>query len=399
MGERVMVTRKIRLLVDSECKEQFIEEIKKWKNYQYVTRKCANLISSHAFIQDNIKNLFYIEEGVRLKLCKKDEDNPDGVLSTSKQNTTYQVLGNHFKGELPASIMAALNSAITKTYSKERSDVMKGARSVRSYRNNIPVPFMRNSIRNIKKMDDANYSFDIFGTPFRTFFGRDRSYNKGLLENALNELDGYKLHDSSIHLEEDGNKKLKIYLLAVMSFPKIKNEVDPENEIHCFLDPLHPIVIGDKHSTKIGTYEDFNYGRTQIQERQKQLQAALKYSSGGKGRAKKLQALERFNKKEKNFVQTKLHTYSRQLINYCIKRKIGKIVLSNLTEIESENLKDSKETVDKFIIRNWSYYGLSQMIIYKAALNGIEVVIPKSKEDNKQSIEKYVQDVPEELEA
>ncbi len=392
MNKRVTITRKIQLIIDSECKEQFNEELKKWKDYQYIVRKCANYISSHIFVQDNIQSLFYLTEEVKLKLTKNDDKNPDGVFNTSKQNTTYQVLSSHFKGEIPSSIMTSLNQAITKTYSEEKSQVMRGDKSLRSYRKNIPIPFSKKELRQLKKTDDANFSFNVFGTPFVTFFGRDKSYNRGLLERAFNELDGYKLHDSSILLEADGKKKLKIYLLAVISLPKTKPVVDADKEIHCFLDPLYPIVLGDKYSTKIGTFDDFTHGRVHIQNKLKELQTSLKYSEGGKGRTKKLQALERFKNKEKNFVQTKLHTYSRLLINHCLKYNIGKIVLSNYSDIESDNLKDSSDDAEKFMIRNWSYYGLSQMIMYKATMNNIEVVIPASSKENKKSIEKFVKE-------
>ena len=121
----------------------------------------------------------------------------------------------------------------------------------------------------------------------------------------------------------------------------------------------------------------------------RELQKALKYQSGGKGRANKLQALERFKQKEINFIKTKMHVYSRHLIDYCIKNNIGKIYLDNMKEIT--DLKDDvlkqvtseeelKEEVKKTtnLIRNWSYYGLAEFIVYKATMNGIKVIVPKN---------------------
>lgn len=386
MSKRVTITRKVQLLIDTECKGQFIQELQKWRDYQYIVRKSANIISSHIFLQDNISDFFYLTEDLKLKYSNVSKD-PEGILTTSKQNATYQVLSKHFKGEIPSSVMTGLNQLITKTYSQERSDVRKGNKSLRSYRNNIPIPITKKEVvKTAKELDDRNYSFKVYKTNFRTFFGRDRSNNKEILSKAFNESEGYKLHDSSIAIESKGSKKVKFFLLAVVSLPKTKPSVDPKKEIHCFLDPLSPILIGDKRSTRIGTSNDFLHGRLYIQKKLNELQSALKYTKGGKGRKKKLQAIDRFKEKEKNFVKTKMHTYSRHLINYCLRNKIGKIVLSNYTEAEAEN-----DNEDKTLIRNWTYYGLSQMIMYKASMNNIEVVIPKSKEENKKSIEKYVE--------
>ena len=52
---------------------------------------------------------------------------------------------------------------------------------------------------------------------------------------------------------------------------------------------------------------------------------------GGKGRKKKCQAIERWHEKEKNYVDTKLHIYSRMLVDMAVKHKCGKIVLMNQT--------------------------------------------------------------------
>ena len=385
--KNIVITRKIQLLFDTECKEQFIEELVKWKEYQYIVRKASNLISSHAFIQDNITDFVYLTEDIKLKLANIEKD-PSGILTTSKQNSTYQMLSSKFKGKIPMSIMGCLNSVISKTYSEEKMDVMTGNKSVRSYRNNVPIPVSsRDILSKIKKFEDGNYSISMFDTKFRTFFGRDKSNNRSILDKAINGLENYKLCDSSIEMEIKG-KKIKTFLLAVVSFPQKPAEVNPEKEIHCILDPNYPIIIKGKHETKIGTLDDFLVPRIYIQKKIKELQKSLKYQNGGKGRANKLKALERFKEKEINFIKTKMHVYSRHLIDYCIKNNIGKIYLDNMkeiTELKEDVLKQAipeeelKEEVKKTtnLIRNWSYYGLAEFIVYKATMNGIKVIVPK----------------------
>ena len=92
-----------------------------------------------------------------------------------------------------------------------------------------------------------------------------------------------------------------------------------------------------------------------------------RYSVGGKGRKRKTQAIDRFHEKEKKYIDTKLHTYSRMLVDMAIKNECGVINLINQKEKELE----AKE--NEFILRNWSYYGLKTKIEYKAKMCGIEV--------------------------
>ena len=123
---------------------------------------------------------------------------------------------------------------------------------------------------------------------------------------------------------------------------------------------------------EIGTKEEFLYRRRQIQELVRRCQINNKYSTGGKGRKKKCQALEHWHEKELNYVGTKLHMYSRMLVDVAMKHKCGKIVLVNQKERE-EKAKEENMRGEPFLLRNWSYYGLKDKIKYKSRMVGIEV--------------------------
>jgi len=82
-----------------------------------------------------------------------------------------------------------------------------------------------------------------------------------------------------------------------------------------------------------------------------------------------MKSLEHYNDKEKNYVDSKLHLYSRRLIELCVKTQAGTLLLVNQSNKE-ELAKD-----DKFLLRNWSYYGLIQKIKYKAKMVGINVIV------------------------
>ena len=105
----------------------------------------------------------------------------------------------------------------------------------------------------------------------------------------------------------------------------------------------------------------------------KRCQVNCRYSTGGKGRKRKMQALERFAEQEKNYVKTKLHTYSRMLVDKAIQNKCATIVLVNQS-VREEQAKNDNQKGKPFVLRNWSYYGLKNLINYKANMVGIKVI-------------------------
>lgn len=362
--KKITITRKIQInLYEKENRKEHFKNLYRWRN---ICVKAANMISTAHYIQGNIKELFYLEDGTKKKLMdiKKSDD---GILNTSAQNTTYQLLSKHFKGEIPMGIMTALNSTIQKTYKQEAIDVKNGKKSLRSYKNNIPIPLPRQGIKNIEKTEDGNFILNIYNTNWKTFFGRDRSNNRGFFERSL--MGEYKLCDSSIMIDD---KNKKTFFLAVYQFEpnKIKKLKD-NKKLLAKLSYVNPIeyTLGKK-TYNIGTKEEFLYQRQQIQASLRRLQINLRYAKGGKGRKRKLKALERFKKKENNYVTTKMHTYSRMLVDKAIKNECSQIILVQQTK-EEKMAKDNEET----ILRNWSYYKLKDFIEYKAKYVGIEVVV------------------------
>ena len=119
-------------------------------------------------------------------------------------------------------------------------------------------------------------------------------------------------------------------------------------------------IIQHEH---LGSVDDFLKVRTQMQDRKRKLQQALKFTKGGKGRKKKLQALDKFRDKERNFAKTYNHTISKQIVDFAKKNRCEYINLEKLT----------KDGFNSRLLRNWSYYELQTMIEYKAEREGIKV--------------------------
>lgn len=366
--KEIIVTRKVRLFCDNK---EDIATIFKW---QRMVRKSANMIMTNHYVMDNIKDMIYLDEGFKIKLQDRTVKDEDGVLTCSRQNTTYQIVSKFFKGEMPSTIMTSLNSSLQSTYSERRTEIFKGDQSLPSYRNNIPIPFQASSMQNfIKDEENGRYKFTLGKIGFNIYFGKDLSRNRLFFERLF--AGEYKLCDSSIEIEtkideSDGKNKTKLFLLAVFKIPQKVVKINNEKVAKVYLDVNHPMIIkiGEKYVKHVGNAEEYLHRRLAIQGALSRLQKNVRYSKGGKGREKKMLATERYRKAELNYITNRIHSYTRKLIDICIEKQCGKIILVNQKEKEKEAQKDIK-----FLLRNWSYYGMKEKINYKANIHGIIV--------------------------
>lgn len=121
----------------------------------------------------------------------------------------------------------------------------------------------------------------------------------------------------------------------------------------------------------IGDRDHFLNTRMQFQRRFKSLQR-LKGTAGGKGRKKKLEPLERLRDAERNWVHTQNHLFSLKVVEFAIQTRAATIHIEDLSGFGKDNGGNADERKE-FVLRNWSYYELQNMIAYKAAKYGIKV--------------------------
>lgn len=172
----------------------------------------------------------------------------------------------------------------------------------------------------------------------------------------------YQYCGSSIQIS-----KGKIILNLSMKIPKIETELDENTVVGVDLGVAVPAMCALNNNMyereAIGNVDDFLRVRTKHQEQRRRLQKALKNTSGGHGRKKKLRALERMNKSETHFVETYCHMVSKRVVDFALKHNAKYINIENLNGYDT----------NEFILRNWSYYKLQQYITYKADKYGIIV--------------------------
>lgn len=375
----MIITRKIEIypIGSPEEKKVHWNMLHSWQQMSY---KLANYIATHRFIQDNLLQMVYLEEGVRYKLADRSKDEL-GILNSSSLNSTHKL--SHTLTELPGDIRACINQYVSSYYSKEKNEYYSGIRSLRSYRNTFPIPFSGRCIRRLHwNGEKNNFEFKLFGIPLRTTMGADRSNNRTIIERCLEGT--YKLCGSSLLLN-DKKQGGKLILLLRIDIPPQKMALKTENVTYACLSTDNAIVaINGREEEKtesimsrmlrsgypIGTKDEFLYQKKQIRMSIYRAQQCAKYNKGGRGYKRKMQSVKHFEDKEHNYTETKVHTYSRLLVEFAKKNKSEKIILLE------EDISPKAESEDKLLVLDsWNYYGLLEKIKYKAALCGIDVVI------------------------
>ncbi|KIC62849.1 hypothetical protein [Chryseobacterium taiwanense] len=356
------LTRKIQLLIDAPL-DQKNEMWEKLYRYQNRCFRAANLIASHLYVQEMIKDFFYLTEEIQYKLADASKDEM-GMFNRSKTNSTARMVFDRFKGGIPTDILGSLNNTIQSTFSKNKADYWQGTKSLRNFKKDIPIPL---PVKCISKMrydpEKKAFCFNMFAIPVKTYLGKDYSDKRLIMERLLKK--EIKLCTSQVQL-----KAGKIFWLAVFEFEKEKNHLKPEIIAEASLSLEHPIVAkANNVRINIGSKEEFLYRRLAIQAGQKRVQDGIAYSRSGNGVKRKQKALYRTENMESRYVSDRLHVYSRQLIDFCIRQQAGTLILKD----QEGKIGIAKD--QEFVLRNWSYYELQTKIKYKAEKAGIELII------------------------
>ncbi len=355
----MILTRKIEVYAchaDSETRHEHIRKLYEWR---HLVLNGANEVLSYLYSMDRLKYYKFITEKTKLEI---------GIIGARgeivKENSApYVLLSQRMGARVPSDILSCLQKSVIKKYQDIRQSLFKGETSLFTYKKNIPVPFSADSIRNLHKEENGKYMFTLFGISLALNFGRDRSDNQKIIEDFINGFS--KIRDSSLMFDERSGK---IFLLLSYEPQKQSIHLDREACINASLSFETPIIASYLGLNKmIGNKEEFLYRRLQIQAAMRRAQFNARYSEGGRGRKKKLAALDRYHNKERDYIDTRIHTYTKMLIDYAIENNCGTINLINQPEKEKVARKN------KFVLRNWGYYGFKKKLEYKASLYDIKI--------------------------
>ena len=249
-----------------------------------------------------------------------------------------------------------------------KNGLARGERSLTNYKRSYPLMTRGNrylKFRYDEESDDIYIDW-IQGIIFKVVLGHRKNENTIELRHTLHKVISgeYKICDSTMNFDKANN----LILNLVIDIPINENNNYIEGRtLGVDLGIKYPAYICLSDDTykrmAIGCAEDFIRVREQIRGRRFRLQKQLKMVKGGKGRDKKLNALDRIRDKERNSVNTYNHMVSKNIVDFAFKNRCQYIHLENLTKYGFENA----------ILSKWSYYELKKMIEYKAERKGIKV--------------------------
>lgn len=265
-------------------------------------------------------------------------------------------------------LLDGLLNRVNQDFGNDMKEVRQGKKSVRRYRNGLPIFFHNRAIRGFEagEKEGEYYMNWLNGIRFGLVFGRDKNSRSSEIQKIIDGEYGYG--DSALQI-----KGKKLYLLLSLKHPERDSDPIPDKSIEVDAGMLIPVECryGEEAKT-FGSADDLLRFRLQRQTRYRKLQKALTITTGGHGRKKKLAKLEDLRKLERNFINTYNHKLSTAIVKYAMRNRAGKIVVN-----EIKFTKDSPIEEQQFEARNWAASELSSMITYKAKLNKIEVFINK----------------------
>ena len=262
-------------------------------------------------------------------------------------------------------------SAITQRVKKDfktslKNGLAKGERTITNYKRDYPLLTRGRDLKFQYKDDDIIIKW-VNKIQFKVVLGSGKiKENKIELQYTLHKIINkeYKVGQSSLQFDRNNNLILNLNL-DIPYNPK--NETVEGRTLGVDLGIKYPAYMCLNDDTykreHIGSIDDFLRIREQMQDRRRKLQHDLKFIKGGKGRNKKMQALDRLRDKEKNFATTYNHMISKNVVEFAKKNQCEYINMEKLT----------KDGFNNTILRNWSYYQLQQYIEYKAEREGIKV--------------------------
>lgn len=317
----------------------------------------------------------------RAKLIQEFEDKKQYRTDIDKKfnelyiKDIYQIITNQINFLSTETASAVAQKAKT-DFGNSLSDFMSGNTSLISYKRTNPLMM---GGRSDAKYDNKDYSGGLHiyyegdevhirwvkGIVFKVITGNNPNRNIDLKHTLHKLVKGeYRISQSELEFNDKG------HLIMNLNY-RYNKQVEPEfvegRVLGVDLGIAIPAYVCLSDNTYVrqgfGSADDFVRVRQQFKKRRQSLQRNLVMAKGGKGRKKKLKAMEQFKEKERNFAKTYNHQLSHKVVKFAKDNKCQYINLEKLT----------KEGFDDNLLGVWSYFELQNMIKYKADREGIEV--------------------------
>lgn len=348
----MITVRKLKLIITNEDKKIINEKYTFIRNAQYAQYQGLNLamsILTNAYLSSN--------RDIKSDMFK------DAQKSLTNSNILFK--------DIPFGRGIDSKSCITQKVKKDfnaslKNGLARGERTITNYKRTFPLMTRGRDLKFCyeNEKDDILIKW-VNKIVFKVVLGRkDKNYLE--LRHTLNKVINkeYKVMQSSIYF--DKNNKLMLNL--TLDIPYNKDEEYVENRtLGVDLGLKYPAYVCLSDNTfirqHIGESLELLKQRQQFRNRRKRLQQQLRNVNGGKGRNKKLSALNKLSDCERNFAKTYNHMISKRIVEFA---KNNKCQFINLENLAKDGFKDN-------ILSNWGYYELQNMIEYKAERENIKV--------------------------
>ena len=369
---------------------------------KYEHFKIKNRVIQLYYDYTNMQSIYKAQNGV----YPKDRD----IYGSPYATYVYRTIVPEFPVSITTNITSVIQKA-TKLWSSSRTDILRGNKSIPSFRRNGPIELNGESIRKVKYPEDENSNYknkryvqldlalvskggvNVLKEKFKNAVKdgknkKSKKYTDEQLEKITTSytilIDGgkksakaiidrvisgdYSVKGSSIVYNSE---KRKWMLTLVYQMEKADNEeLNPDRVMGIDMGVVNAVYMAvnddDWWRDRIEGGE-IQQKRFQLESQKQKLQRASKIvgkSKIGHGYYKRTQRVNRKSKKISNMRETINHKYSRYIVDKALALGCGTIQMEDLSGISE---------YDRFL-KNWTYYDLQQKITYKAAEHGIKVI-------------------------
>ena len=276
---------------------------------------------------------------------------------------------NMNKGNLSVSIMSAV-----KNWKSSLKEVLKGERSISSYKKDQPIDLANKNYKVIKEdgdyflnlslvSDEKKYEMGRKSGQFLVMINKGKNTGKVVLDRILSG--EYQRAESKLC-----RKKNKWYAIICYKFEPKEKDVIEGSIMGVDMGIVYPVYMAFNNSLSRYKIEggEIDRFRKQVESRRIEISRQGKHCGEGRkghGRNTRLKPLNKISDKIANFRDTVNHKYSKYVVEMAVRHKVETIQMEDLSDIGN---------LSKFL-KNWTYYDLQEKIKYKAEDKGIKVVL------------------------
>ena len=344
--------RKLKLVIRETDKELRSQKYKFIRDSQYAQYRALNVAMgyiSSAYLKAN-KDI-------------KSEEYKEAIKLLTNSNPIF----NGIEVGTGIDTLSAVTRKARKDFSVSlKNGLARGERNLTSYRRTYPLITRGRDLKFRYEGNDIVIKW-VNKIEFTVITGSNNMKENTIeLKHTLHKIinNEYKIKESSLMFDKNNN----LILNLTFDIPdKEAHEIVPGRTLGVDLGIATPAYVCLSDNTYIrsgfGSANDFFRIRQQMKSRRRSLYKSLSLVKGGKGRKKKLQAINSLRDKERNFAKTYNHQLSHKIVKFAKDNKCEFINLEYLT----------KDGFEDAILSSWSYYELQNMIEYKAEREGIKV--------------------------